>query len=81
MEQLAVGDRVRLVVPFPGMHPSLKHHMESGHVASVLRMSVTEGPVRYLVKFDETDAMYGLHWLAPGVLEAVNGSRGQGRSA
>jgi|GEM_PF-2909571 len=71
MERLMVGDRVRLVSSFPGMHASLLQHMQEGHVAKILRESVSGGPVRFLVKFDISDAMYGLHWLSPMVLEPV----------
>ena len=69
MECLSVGDRVRLISSFPGMHPTLKEHMDGGHIARILRTSVSQGPVRFLVKFEHTDAMYGLHWLSPRVLE------------
>jgi len=71
MECLSVGDLVRLVSPFPGMHPTLREHLEGAHVGRILRMSVSKGPVRFLVKFEKTDAMYGLHWLSPAVLQAV----------
>ena len=71
MERLSVGDRVKLVLTFPGMHPSLHQHLEAGHIASILRESVSGGPPRFLVKFDDTDAMYGLHWLSPSVLAPV----------
>lgn len=72
MECLSVGDLVRLVSPFPGMHPTLREHLEGAHVGRILRMSVSAGPVRFLVKFEKTDAMYGLHWLSPAVLQAVS---------
>ncbi|MDF1781272.1 MAG: hypothetical protein P1U67_08260 [Alcanivoracaceae bacterium] len=71
MDSLSIGDKVKLVTAFPGMHPTLKQHMQDGHIARILRTSVTDGPTRYLVKFDQTDAMYGLHWLAPAVLESA----------
>ncbi len=71
MERLTVGDRVKLVSAFPGMHPSLLQHMQEGHIARILRESVSSGPVRFLVKFEHSDAMYGLHWLSPMVLEQV----------
>jgi len=72
MECLSVGDIVRLVSPFPGMHPTLREHLEGAHTGRILRMSVSAGPVRFLVKFEKTDAMYGLHWLSPAVLQAVS---------
>lgn len=71
METLSIGDLVRLVSSFPGMHPSLHEHIEGKHTARILRMSVSSGPVRFLVKFEKTDAMYGLHWLSPAVLQVI----------
>lgn len=71
MERLSVGDRVKLVSAFPGMHPTLLQHMQQGNIAKILRESVSSGPMRFLVKFDASDAMYGLHWLSPKVLEPV----------
>src|SRR5690606_28914353 len=72
MECLSVGDLVRLVSPFPGMHPTLRAHLEGAHTGRILRMSVSAGPVRFLVKFEKTDAKYGLHWWAPGVLQGAS---------
>lgn len=84
MAKFSVGDRVRITRRLRGMHRSLRWHMELGHEARVLR--VRWGlPTRLLVRFDETDAMYGMHWVSVDVVCQVSDDdrtppAGEGRS-
>lgn len=66
-----VGERVKIAREFPDMHQFLREHMCRGDVAEVIRYSSPGKAERVLVKFEQTDPMFGIYWLKPTFLAAV----------
>lgn len=73
MQQFNIGERVRIAREFPDMHEFLREHMSRGDVAEVIRFSSPGKSERVLVKFEQSDPMFGIYWLKPGILSAANG--------
>jgi hypothetical protein len=46
--------------------------MSLGHIAEVIRYSNPGKTNRVLVRFEQTDPLFGIYWLRPTVLATVN---------
>ncbi|MBQ0755020.1 MAG: hypothetical protein KBT87_03895 [Gammaproteobacteria bacterium] len=72
MNDFMVGERVRITAEFPNMPEFLREHMSLGHIAEVIRYSNPGKTNRVLVRFEQTDPLFGIYWLRPTVLATVN---------
>jgi hypothetical protein len=72
MNDFMVGERVRIASEFPNMPEFLRQHMSQGHTAEVIRHSNPGKTNRVLVRFEQTDPLFGIYWLRPTVLSAVS---------
>lgn len=72
MNAFMVGERVRIASEFPDMPNFLREHMSLGHVAEVIRYGSRGTTNRVLVRFEQTDPLFGIYWLQPSVLATAN---------
>lgn len=72
MNNFMVGERVKIASEFPNMPDFLREHMSLGHIAEVVRCSNPGKASRVLVRFDQSDPLFGIYWLRPAVLSAAS---------